>query len=161
MSVRRRVRRLLSRVAGSLSRSESLQNPKLRGSVWHQRSNGSSLPSSPLGTSFGPDTTALKDASGISIIPEEEPSAETAAERADVAAPEESLESEVHQESRAPQEPDVLPAEDPACPDPEAPAAPAVTGSDGNNGKLPLPVPPISLQDTGPRCTTKDRCACF
>ncbi|KAJ2367047.1 hypothetical protein H4S01_002373 [Coemansia sp. RSA 2610] len=58
----RRFRHLFSRVAGSLGRSDSVQPNKLKNSVWHQRSQGSSRASSPSSTSLNDDTPDLKGA---------------------------------------------------------------------------------------------------
>ncbi|KAJ2082825.1 hypothetical protein H4R24_001283 [Coemansia sp. RSA 988] len=51
--------------AGSLRRSDTAQPSKLKHSVWHQRSQGSSRASSPSATSFSGDTAGLMDLKGV------------------------------------------------------------------------------------------------
>ncbi|KAJ1751735.1 hypothetical protein LPJ79_001803 [Coemansia sp. RSA 1821] len=46
----------IKKIAGSLGRSDTMQQNKLKNSVWHQRSQGSSRASSPSDTSFGGET---------------------------------------------------------------------------------------------------------
>ncbi|PIA18712.1 hypothetical protein COEREDRAFT_85166 [Coemansia reversa NRRL 1564] len=65
MPVIQRFRNLLSKVAGSLGRSDNSHPSKLKHSVWHQRSQGSSRASSPSAASFSGDTAAPMELKGV------------------------------------------------------------------------------------------------
>ncbi|KAI9476830.1 hypothetical protein BX667DRAFT_506976 [Coemansia mojavensis] len=54
--LRDKTRHLAIKKTGSLGRSDTMQQNKLKNSVWHQRSQGSSRASSPSDTSFGGET---------------------------------------------------------------------------------------------------------
>ncbi|KAJ2795973.1 hypothetical protein H4R20_005695, partial [Coemansia guatemalensis] len=81
MPVIQRFRNLFSKVAGSLGRSDTAQPSKLKHSVWHQRSQGSSRASSPSAASFSGDTAGLMELKGVpEVSTRVEVEAETASE---------------------------------------------------------------------------------
>ncbi|KAJ1732512.1 hypothetical protein LPJ61_002005 [Coemansia biformis] len=121
-----RFRDLFSKVAGSLGRSDSVPQTKLRTSVWRQRANDSSLPSSPLATSFESEPVARNPVAEASGSAEEVAASATPAEGVDTAVPSVHADegSASHDEDLAvPDEGSASPDEDPASPE-EGPASP-------------------------------------
>ncbi|KAJ2304384.1 hypothetical protein IWW55_000207 [Coemansia sp. RSA 2706] len=139
MPVMRRFRHLFSRVAGSLGRSDSVQPNKLKNSVWHQRSQGSSRASSPSSTSLNDDTPDLKGAPEVTAKVEVE---------VEVPTPDTQTEDTQHRlpaadaDNSAPRNPD------PAAPDNAPAAEPDVTRVKHSHAKPaePMSAPEAPLQ---------------
>ncbi|KAJ2454999.1 hypothetical protein EV183_001103 [Coemansia sp. RSA 2336] len=144
--LRDKTRHLAIKKTGSLGRSDTVQQNKLKNSVWHQRSQGSSRASSPSDTSFGGETKdQQKRVSEITTKVEvEAPTPDTQTESAQPPPPASDVDNSAPAEA-APQNPD------PAAPDNTADET-DVTRVRHSHAKaaetVPAPEPPMQAPPT-------------